>query len=90
MSSHSANTLTFFMTTLFEAMITLGGSPTGVNVPPMFEKITIDIKIGTGFNCITSHKRIVTGVINKTVVTLSRNDENSAVKMHKQLINGQI
>jgi len=38
----------------------------------------------------TSHKRIVTGVINKTVVTLSKNDERTAVKKHKQLINGHV
>lgn len=82
--------LTFLMTKLFDAMITLGGSPTGVIVPPIFEKMTIDIKIGTGFSCITSHKRIVTGVINKTVVTLSRNDDKIAVNKHRQLINGHI
>lgn len=48
----------------------------------------MDIKIGTGFSSMTSHKRIVTGVINKTVVTLSKNDERMAVNRHKQLING--
>lgn len=57
---------------------------------PIFEKIIIDIRIGTGFNCITSHNRIVTGVISKTVVTLSRNDDIIAVNKHKQFIRGQI
>lgn len=59
-----------------------------VRVIPIFEKITIDINIGTGFNCITSHKRIVTGVISSTVVTLSKNDDTSAVNKHKQFIRG--
>lgn len=49
----------------------------------------IDIKIGTGFNSITSHKRMVTGVINKTVVTLSRNDDITAVNTQRQFIKGQ-
>lgn len=62
--------------------------PTGVKAPPILEYITIDIKIGTGLSSITSHNRIVTGVIRSTVVTLSKNEDNTAVKMHKQLIKG--
>lgn len=34
----------------------LGGSPTGVIVPPIFACTTIDISMGTGFKSITSHK----------------------------------
>lgn len=56
----------------------------------MFEKIIMDIRIGTGFNCITSHSRIVTGVINRTVVTLSRKEDITAVNRHRQLMRGQI
>lgn len=44
--------------------------------------------MGTGFNSMTSHNRIVTGVINKTVVTLSKNDERIAVKKQRQFIRG--
>ena len=51
--------------------------------------MTIDMRIGTGFSSMTSHKRMVTGVISKTVVTLSKNEERIAVKKHKQLISGQ-
>lgn len=36
-------------------MITFGGSPTGVIAPPIFEKIIMHIKIGTGLRVITSH-----------------------------------
>lgn len=49
----------------------------------------IDIKIGTGFNFITSHKRKQTGPISKSVVTLSKNADSNAVNKHKQFISGQ-
>lgn len=51
--------------------------------------MTIDIRIGTGLSSITSHSRIVTGVISKTVVTLSKNDDKTAVNRHRQLTRGQ-
>ncbi|KHF28347.1 hypothetical protein LR68_02889 [Anoxybacillus sp. BCO1] len=66
-----------------------GGSPINVAVPPMFEKSTSEIKNGTGS---TSNIRVmenVTGTINKTVVTLSKKAERTAVskdKMTKMLI----
>lgn len=82
--------LTAFITSLFEAMITFGGSPTGVMAPPIFENIIIHINIGTGFNFITSHNLIVTGVIRSTVVTLSKKHDKNDVKKHKVFINGQI
>lgn len=50
--------------------------------------MTIDIKIGTGLSSITSHKRIVTGVMSKTVVTLSKNEERIAVKKQRQFMSG--
>lgn len=56
---------------------------------PIFEKMIIDISMGTGFNFITSHKRKETGPINKSVVTLSRNADTTAVNKHKQFIKGQ-
>jgi hypothetical protein len=71
------------------SLITFGGSPTGVAVPPMFEKMTVIISTGTGFSSMTSHRRIVTGVISKIVVTLSRKDETTAVKSPRQIIKGQ-
>ena len=75
---------------MFDEIITFDGSPTGVIAPPIFEKINVDIRIGTGFNCITSHSRMVTGVMRSTVVTLSRNDDIIAENKHKQFISGQI
>lgn len=48
--------------------------------------MTIDMRIGTGFKPITSQRRIVTGVISRTVVTLSRKEDMIAVNRHKQLI----
>lgn len=75
---------------LFDAIITFGGSPTGVIVPPMFEKITVKIKIVTGFNSITSHRRIVTGVIRRIVVTLSSTEDTTPVNKQRHVISGQI
>jgi hypothetical protein len=49
----------------------------------------MDIRIGTGFNSITSHRRIVTGVISNTVVTLSKNDDKTAVNRQRQFMSGQ-
>ena len=69
--------------------MTFGGSPTGVIAPPIFEYITIAVRIGTGFSSITSQSLIVTGVISNTVVTLSRIDEIEAVNEHKVIMRGQ-
>lgn len=68
--------------------MTFGGSPTGVRVPPTFEKMTIVINIGTGLRPITSHKRIVTGVISRMVVTLSKNADKIAVNKDRVVIKG--
>lgn len=46
------------------------------------------MRIGTGFNSITSQSLIVTGVIKRIVVTLSKIDETTAVKTERQMING--
>lgn len=37
------------------AIMTLGGSPTGVAAPPTLLKMTIDISTGMGFSWVTSH-----------------------------------
>lgn len=60
----------------------------GVAVPPTFEKITIVIKMGTGLRPITSHNLIVTGVIRRMVVTLSKNADRTAVNKDRQVIKG--
>lgn len=69
-------------------MITFGGSPTGVAVPPTLEKMTIVIRMGTGFRPITSHNLIVTGVIRSIVVTLSRNADKIPVNKARHVIKG--
>lgn len=51
--------------------------------------MTANIRIGTGFNSMTSHNLMVTGVMRRIVVTLSKKDDKIAVKRHKQIINGQ-
>lgn len=71
------------MTSELVVIITFGGSPTGVSVPPIFENITIAVSIGTGFSSITSQSLIVTGVISNTIVVLSKNEDNTAVKKHR-------
>jgi hypothetical protein len=79
----------FFEMWLFEAMMTFGGSPTGVKAPPMFEKITVNMRTGTGLSSITSHNLIVTGVISKIVVTLSRKDDTIPVNRQRHRMSGQ-
>ncbi|MNG21811.1 hypothetical protein D3C84_1062190 [compost metagenome] len=57
----------------------LGGSPIKVAVPPTFEKITSEIRYGTG---LTRRIRVidsVTGTTSSTVVTLSKKAEPTAV-----------
>lgn len=70
--------------------MTFGGSPTGVEAPPMFEKMTSAIKTCFGSMFLISHNLMVTGVISKTVVTLSKNADKIPVKMHNIKIIGQI
>lgn len=48
------------------------------------------MRIGTGFSPITSQSRMVTGVISKTVVTLSKNEDIIAVNRQRQLINAHV
>lgn len=52
--------------------------------------MTMDIKIGTGFKPITSQRRMVTGVISRTVVTLSKKEDMMAVNRHRQLIRAHV
>lgn len=94
------------MTSGLLAMITFGGSPIGVIAPPILANIRVYIKICLGFNFITSHNLqntcvkansvvsiayfIVTGVINKAVVTLSKKQENTAVRTHSMFVRGHI
>ena len=61
-------------------IIIFGGSPISVAVPPILEDIICAIKNGcTGiFSCAVILK--VTGTVNKTVVTLSKNAEQTAVR----------
>lgn len=80
--------LTLFITSRFDAIITFGGSPTGVIAPPILEKTTMEVNIGTGFISITSHNRMVTGVIKSTVVTLSKTAEINVAKKHSVVISG--
>lgn len=74
----------------FEVMMMLGGSPTGVAVPPMLACTTIAIRIGTGFRSKSSHNVIVIGAMSRTVVTLSSSIDTKHVMMHKQWMSGQI
>ena len=52
--------------------------------------MTMDIKIGTGFRPITSHRRIVTGVMSSTVVTLSKKEDMMAVNRQRQLMSAHV
>ena len=61
------------------AMMMLGGSPTSVAAPPMFEASTSAIRNGTGRSPSRSQTRNVTGAISSTVVTLSSTADAVAV-----------
>ena len=50
----------------------------------------MDIKIGTGFSPITSQRRIVTGVMSSTVVTLSKKEDMMAVNRQRQLMSAHV
>ena len=71
-------------------MITFGGSPTCVAAPPMLEKITCAISTCFGSMFLISQRRIVTGVINNIVVTLSRNADKNPVNKQRINIKGHI
>ena len=62
-----------------EPIMMLGGSPIRVAVPPTFEAMISTIKNGTGLISSILHTVKVTGPISKTVVTLSKNADNTAV-----------
>ena len=63
-------------------IMTLGGSPTGVAAPPIFEKMTKAINTCFGSMFLISQSLIVTGVINNMVVTLSKKADNTPVNVH--------
>ena len=71
-------------------MIIFGGSPIWVAAPPILENITSAIISGTGCKFKTRHIWIVTGTINKIVVTLSNKAENTAVTTHRINVKRQI
>src|SRR6266536_6639708 len=62
-----------------EPIMMLGGSPISVAVPPMFEAKICANRYGYGLTFSSSVMSIVTGTDRRTVVTLSRNAENTAV-----------
>jgi len=72
-----------------EPIIILSGSHTRVEIPQRFDKITSEIKIGTGliFNSLAIIS--VTGAINTIVVTLSNIIDDILVSVHKKRINSQ-
>src|SRR5215470_15075240 len=62
-----------------EPIMMLGGSPISVAVPPMFEAKICENRYGYGLTLSSAVMSIVTGTVSSTVVTLSRNAENTAV-----------
>ena len=62
-----------------EPIIMFGGSPISVAVPPMFDIMISTRRNGTGLMSSVLHSMIVIGPMSKTVVTLSRKAENTAV-----------
>ena len=60
-------------------MMMLVGSPTRVAAPPMLAAKASPMRNGTGLTASRSHTSRVTGAINRTVVTLSRNADPIAV-----------
>ena len=67
-------------------MMMLGGSPTSVAAPPMFEASTSAIRNGTGEVFSRSQTSRVTGAISSTVVTLSRNADAIAVTRTRKIM----
>ena len=70
------------------AMMMLGGSPTRVAVPPMFDANTSASRYGTGGNANRWHSRIVTGATSNTVVTLSSSADATPVIRINRTISG--
>ena len=62
-----------------EPIMMFGGSPISVAVPPMFDAKICANRYGYGLTLSSSVMRSVTGTVSSTVVTLSRNAENTAV-----------
>ncbi len=71
-----------------EIIMTFGGSPTGVAAPPILENMTSAMSTCFGSIFLISHNLIVTGVISKIVVTLSKNADKTPVKTHSVNIKG--
>ncbi len=69
-------------------MMMLGGSPTRVDVPPMFEASTSAIRKGTGLSFSLLQTSSVTGATSSTVVTLSRSAEATAVRVQSRTSSG--
>ena len=61
------------------AMMMLGGSPTNVAVPPMFDANASAIRNGAALIARRSHTNSVTGAMSNTVVTLSSRADATAV-----------
>ena len=60
-----------------------GGSPMSVAVPPMFDAMICVRRYGIGSSFRIFVMLNVTGTMRSTVVTLSRNAENTAVMMQR-------
>ncbi len=69
-----------------EPIMMLGGSPMSVAVPPMLDASISAMKNGTGFTLSSLHSVSVTGPMSSTVVTLSKNAENTAVSSTNSII----
>ena len=56
----------------------------------MLEKMTCAMRTCLGSMFLISHNLMVTGVMRRTVVTLSRKAERTPVKIHRIVMRGQI
>ena len=65
-----------------EPIMMFGGSPIRVAVPPMFDEMICAKRKGYGLTFSADVMCSVTGTVSSTVVTLSRNAENTAVTTH--------
>ena len=66
-----------------EPIMMLGGSPMRVAVPPMLDARISTMRNGTASIFRVRHSMMVMGPMRRTVVTLSRNAENTAVMTAK-------
>ena len=64
-----------------EPIIMFGGSPISVAVPPIFEAKTVAMIYGTGFSFSLEVMEINIGTMKRTVVTLSKNADKTAVSI---------